>query len=81
MKRFHAIEGEQVILRAGGVFKQADLYYLAEPDAKKGELFVAGGGGFIRLLTEGKTSKPNTFWEDMDIEPMRDSMGRLVHNG
>jgi hypothetical protein len=52
MSLFQKIAGDQVVLIANGVWKQADIY------VRNGVLFAAMGGGFIRLMHDGATSKP-----------------------
>ena len=70
---FHQFEGEQVILRSGGVFKQVDIYVY------HGKLFAGlSSNSFIRLLEGGKTSKPNTFWE-VDTATFRFKIGEFGH--
>lgn len=61
---FHTIEDKQAVLRntKSGVFKQVKLYQ------RGGEVYAGCSGGFIRLMHEGKTSSPNTIWDDIEIE-------------
>lgn len=63
MKFFHQIEGEQAIIRSGGVFKQVDLYSRGDDRV----VFAKVGSGYIRLLDNGKTSHPKTFWDEASI--------------
>lgn len=64
MNHFHHVEGEQAILRSGGVFKQVDVYTRG-PDRT---VFAKHGSGYIRLLAEGKTSHPKVFWDEISIQ-------------
>lgn len=59
MGLFQALDGEAVILREGGVYKQADLY------SRDGVLFAKAAGGFIKLNANGSTSKPKIMVEDL----------------
>lgn len=69
---FHQLDHECVILRANGVFTQTDVY------ERKGELYAKKGGGYVRLLENGKTSTPNTMWEDLTLQTYRvGEFGRL----
>lgn len=61
MNHFHQLEGEQVILRSGGVFKQVDLF------ERDDILFAKHGSGYVRLLDKGQTSHPKTFWDEMSV--------------
>lgn len=45
------LEGDTAIIRQGGVFKPADLYEW------QGNLFAKAGGGYVRVLANGTTSK------------------------
>ena len=56
---FHIIEAKQAIIRniKSGVYKQVRLY------ERDNELYVGTAGGFIRLLSEGRTSHPTTKWD------------------
>lgn len=51
MSFFKKVEGDAAVLQAGGVFKQVDLY------TRDGYVFAAYGGGFIRIMADGSTSK------------------------
>ena len=61
MELFTLIEGEVCHLRAGGVFSQAKLFRRGK------DLFAAKGSGFIRLLDNGNTSHPSTFWDGISL--------------
>lgn len=51
MTFFKKAEGECAVLQSKGVFKQVDVY------TRDGGLFAAYGGGFIRIMSDGTTSK------------------------
>lgn len=48
---FKEIEGEAAIIIENGVYKQVPIF------ERRGELFAKSGGGFIRLMVDGSTSK------------------------
>lgn len=73
MKYFSQLEGEQAIVRAGGVFKQVDLYTRGEDNV----LFVKVGSGYMRLLDNHKTSHPKTFWDEMSVRHKVAAHGHL----
>jgi hypothetical protein len=51
---FHVIEDGAAILRLkGGVYRQTKIY------RRGAEVFVGLGGGFVRLLKGGGTTKPD----------------------
>jgi hypothetical protein len=60
---FSAIDDKQTVIRntKTGVYKQAKLY------ERKGEVYAAASGGFIRLMDKGATSHPNMKWDDIEI--------------
>lgn len=60
---FHIIEGAQVIVHSGGVFKQNKVF------RRGNRLYAQWGGGFIRLDASGGTSAPKVSWEDLDLPP------------
>lgn len=61
---FHAIEDKQAVVRniKTGVFKQVKLY------ERNKEIYAGASGGFIRLMTDGRTSSPSVKWDDIEIE-------------
>lgn len=72
MNFFQQIEGEACIIIDRGVFKQVDLY------ERGGELFAKLGGGFIRLMSDGSTTKSNARLDAISFESLgRDHIGRL----
>ena len=73
MGLFMEVEGEVAILIEKGVYKQVPLYM------RNGYLYAKSGGGFVRLNSDGSTTKPScrldtiTYDQPMGIDPM----GRL----
>lgn len=75
MNFFHRIEGEVIILRNKGVFKQVDIYY------RSGELFAKHGQGFIRLNSNMTTTHPDVFVDEMNpaiVSPLKGPHGRMM---
>lgn len=70
---FKEVEGEAAIVIIGGVFKQVPIY------TRDGYLFAKVGGGFVRLFSDGSTTKSKMRLDYMSWEGdlRRDSMGRL----
>lgn len=66
MRLFHVIEGHFAILRRGGVFRQAKLFY------RGGYLFAAHGSGFIGLRGSGGTTVPSISWTDISLDCVAD---------
>ena len=54
---FHVIDDAHTILRRKGIFRQAKLYRRA------GKVYAGVGAGYVRLMTNGGTSQPDTLWE------------------
>lgn len=73
MSFFQQIEGEAAILVENGVYKQVDLY------ARDGYLYAKIGGGFVRLMADGATTKPRLRLEYLTWtgDLARDALGRL----
>jgi hypothetical protein len=61
---FSSIDDKQTVIRntKSGVYKQTKLY------ERKGEIYAAFSGGFIRLMREGRTSNPNILWDDIEVK-------------
>jgi hypothetical protein len=61
---FSAIDDKQTVIRntKTGVYKQAKLY------ERKGEIYAGVGGGFIRLMRDGRSSQPNILWDDIEVQ-------------
>ncbi len=64
---FHKVEGAHVILRNGGVYRQADLY--RRFDGEQHQAYARTGTGFVRLLSNRGTTNPNTSWLDIHAAP------------
>lgn len=60
MNFFTRVEDGHVIVRRGGVYRQADLFH------RKEKLFARIGGGFIRLAAGGATSVTAVSWLEID---------------
>ena len=72
---FHVIEDAHTVLRRRGVFKQAKLY------RRSGVLYAGVGGGFVRLMTNGGTTQPDTLWEGALPALARDRRSHFEWNG
>lgn len=74
MSFFQEIEGEAAVLVENGVYKQVPLY------SRDGYLYAKIGGGFVRLMADGATTKSKLRLEFMSwTGPLyRDSLGRLA---
>lgn len=69
---FKPIEGEACIIIEKGVFRQVDLY------ERGGQLFAKMGGGFIRLMSDGSTTKASARLDTISFDALgRDRVGRL----
>lgn len=70
---FRKIEGDTAIVSSGGVYRQCDLYDW------DGKLFAKAGGGFVRLKSNGSTSKDglNIVHVMTDNPLLVDRFGRL----
>ncbi len=63
MERFHVIEEGAAILRVkGGLYRQAKVYRRGR------DVFVALGGGFVRLLSRSGTTRPDVTWLDLEAD-------------
>ena len=63
---FHKVDGVQVILLRGGVYKQVDAYRKLIDGEHR--LFARFGGGFISLGAMNGTSHPGTSWLDIEAD-------------
>lgn len=74
---FKQIEGEAAVMVEGGVYKQVDLY------SRDGYLYAKAGGGFVRLMADGSTTKPRLRLDSLSWsgDLARDSLGRLCQPG
>ena len=72
---FKVLEGENAVLRVGGVYKEAKLAVRND-----GELFASYGSGWVRLYADGKTSAGAKTALDalaLDAPLHKDRFGRL----
>lgn len=77
MGLFKEVEGDAAILIENGVYKQVPVY------TRDGYLFAKIGGGYVRLMADGSTTKSRTRLDYLscDMPLMRDNMGRLCTSG
>lgn len=74
MGLFVEVTGETATILQGGVYKQTKLYM------RDGYYYAGIGGGFVRLNSDGSTSKPNCRLDTITTETFtlaRDKLGRL----
>ena len=73
MSFFQRVDGEAAVLSENGVFKQVDIY------TRNGQLFAKAGGGFVRLMADGSTTKSKCRLDALSWEgPLfSDTFGRL----
>lgn len=73
MSFFQEIEGEAAVLVENGVYKQVPLY------SRDGYLYAKVGGGFVRLMADGVTTKAKLRLDTLSwTGPLyRDGLGRL----
>lgn len=73
---FQELEGEVAILVSNGTYYQVPLY------TRGGWLFAKWGGGFIRLMKDGSTTRAKVRLETLHFEGVlyADGMGRLSVN-
>lgn len=73
MSFFQEIEGEAAVLVNNGVYIQVPLY------VRDGYLYAKVGGGFVRLMADGATTKAKLRLDFMSwTGPLcRDGLGRL----
>jgi len=73
MSFFKEVEGEAAILVENGVYRQTSLY------TRDGYLYANITGGFVRLMSDGATTKSRMRLEFLSWNGtlLRDSLGRL----
>jgi len=72
MSFFKQAEGEAAILVTNGVYQQVDIF------TRDGYLYAKVGGGFVRLMADGSTSKAKTHLDFMSFSgPLAQRLGRL----
>lgn len=71
---FKKLEGDTVILLQGGVYKPSEMF------AWGGKLFARASGGYVRLRSDGTTSKDGVRFEHMEYDGKlyEDKFGRLT---
>lgn len=74
MGLFQKLEGAAAILSISGVFKQVDLYTWNDG------LFASTAGGFVRLMSDGSTSKAKVQLKHLSLDHVvnQDAMGKLT---
>lgn len=74
MGLFTEAAGQSAVIIEGGVFKQVPVY------TRDGYMFAKLGGGFVRLMSDGSTSKPKCRLDYLDFDGTlgTDQVGRLV---
>jgi len=72
MNDFISLPG-RILLRASGVFKQADLF------GYNGRIFAKYGQGYIGISSNGDTSKRGVMWTDLELDvDFHFHIGKLV---
>lgn len=74
MAFFKQVEGAGAVLIVNGVYTQVDVY------SRDGFLFAKSGGGFVRLMSDGSTSKAKMrldFLSVQDDELFATATGKL----
>lgn len=71
---FKKLEGDQALLRHGGVYKPVDLFTFS------GGLYAKLGSGYVRLKADGTSSKDGVSLQylESDIALYKDRFGRLA---
>lgn len=77
MSFFKEIEAEAAVLVENGIYKQVPLY------TRDGYVYAKIGGGFVRLMADGATSKAKLRLDFMSFDGAlyRDALGRLCTDG
>lgn len=77
MGLFKELEGDVAILIENGVYKQVPVY------TRDGYIFAKLGGGFVRIMSDGSTTKAKVRLDTIMTEHplMRDAVGRLCMAG
>lgn len=74
MSMFQEMEGDVAIVVQNGIYYQTPLY-------RRGDfLYAKHGGGFVRLMADGATSKAKMRLDHLDVTTAcigRDALGRL----
>lgn len=77
MSFFKEIEGDAAVLVENGIYRQVPLY------TRDGFIYAKIGGGFVRLMADGSTSKGRMRLDFMSFDRAlgRDALGRLCIEG
>lgn len=76
MSFFKQVEGEAAVLVENGVYKQCDVF------VRDGYLYAKVSGGFVRLMSDGSTSKAKCALNFMSFgAPLAARLGRLCIEG
>lgn len=77
MSFFQEVEGEAAVLVENGVYKQVPLY------VRDGFLYAKIGGGFVRIMADGATTKAKCRLDFMSWSGLlaKDALGRLCDPG
>ena len=74
MSLFQEMEGDVAVLVQNGIYYQQPLY-------RRGDfLYAKFGGGFVRLMADGGTSRPKMRFDFVDVAHAamgKDGLGRL----
>lgn len=73
MSFFQEVEGEAAVLVENGIYRQVPLY------TRDGYLYAKTAGGFVRLMSDGSTSKAHMRLDFLSFEGQlyRDALGKL----
>lgn len=81
MQRFHVIQDAAAIIVRKSVFKQVAVY-------RRGDgIYIAAGGGYVRIYKGGNTGLPDVRWEEIDVpgktdaDMVADSFGKVSIKG
>lgn len=74
--RFHVIDEAEVITQTNGIYRQVKMYY--RTSAGEHLVYARHGTGFIRLSRNNATSVPHVRWEETDLKPKFNKLGRMT---
>lgn len=74
MPFFSPVENSHALIRKNGVFSEAPLVQY------QGILYAKIGTGHIRLKREQLTSQKNTYWDEIDLDPVAGSLVQGIFN-
>ena len=81
MERFTVVQDAAAIIVRKSVFKQVAVF-------RRGDgVYIAAGGGYVRIYANGSTGMPDVRWEDIDVPGMsaddlvKDAFGKLSFGG